>query len=69
MVHTFPKGICPKVNVVVRLEFELMYYDSAVQHFNHYTPGTIPLAQEFQCLIISILIVQGAADILPPPTF
>ena len=34
---TFPKGICPKVNVIARLEFELAYYDSAVQRFNHYT--------------------------------
>ena len=22
-VHTFPKGICPKVNVIARLEYEL----------------------------------------------
>ena len=35
-VHTFPKGICPKVNVIARLEYELAYYDSAVQRFNHY---------------------------------
>ena len=27
-VHTFPKGICPKVNVIARLEYELAYYDS-----------------------------------------
>ena len=27
--HTFPKGICTKVNVIARLEFELAYYDSA----------------------------------------
>ncbi len=37
--HTFPKGICPKVNVIVRLEFELAYYDSTVHRFNHYTTG------------------------------
>ena len=36
-VHTFPKGICPKVNVIARLEFELAYNDSAVRRFNHYT--------------------------------
>ena len=36
-VHAFPKGTCPKVNIIVRLEFELAYYDSTVQHFNHYT--------------------------------
>ena len=37
--HTFPKGICPKVNVIARLEYELAYYDSAVHRFNHYTRG------------------------------
>ena len=41
-VHVFPKGIYPKVNVIVRLEFELAYYDSAVECFNHYTPDTPP---------------------------
>ena len=35
-VHTFPKGIYPKVNVIARLEYELAYYDSAVHRFNHY---------------------------------
>ena len=29
-VHTFPKSICPKGNVIARLEFELAYYDSTV---------------------------------------
>ena len=42
MVHTFPKGICPKVNIIVRLEFELAYYDCAVQRFNYYTMKTPP---------------------------
>ena len=36
-VHTFSKGICPKVNVIARLEFELAYNDFAVHCFNHYT--------------------------------
>ena len=31
------EGICPKVNVIARLEF-----DFAVQRFNHYTRGTLP---------------------------
>ena len=35
-----PLGICPKVNVITRLEFELAYYDSAVHRFNHYTTRT-----------------------------
>ena len=33
MIHTFPKGICPKVNVIARLEYEL-------HRFNHYTTRT-----------------------------
>ena len=48
----FPKGICPKVNVIARLEFELAYYDSAVHRFNHYTTRTPPLIP----LIIFVLI-------------
>ena len=39
-VHNFPKGICPKVNVIARREYELGYYDSAVHRFNHYTTRT-----------------------------
>ena len=38
-VYIFPKGICPKVNIIAQLELELAYYDSAVQHFNCYTTG------------------------------
>ena len=41
-VFNFPDGICPKVNIIARLEFELVYYDSAVQRFNHYTTKTSP---------------------------
>ena len=41
-VHTFPKDICPKVNVIARLEYGLAYYNSAVYHFNHYTTRTPP---------------------------
>ena len=42
-IHTFPKSICPKVNVNARLEFELDYYDSAAYRFNHYTTRTPPV--------------------------
>ena len=41
-VYNFPKGICQKVNVFARLEFELVYYDSVTQHFNHYAKKTFP---------------------------
>ena len=40
----FLKGICPKVNMISRLEFELAYYHSTVQSFNHYTTITPPLS-------------------------
>ena len=43
VVHTFLKSICPEVNVRSRLDFELAYYDSAVNRFNHYTTRTLPL--------------------------
>ena len=43
LFHAFPKVICSKVNVIALLEFELAYYDSAVQRFNHYTTGTSPV--------------------------
>ena len=36
MVHTFLKGVSPKVNII---EFELAYYDVTVQCFNPYTTG------------------------------
>ena len=39
-VHSFPKGICLNVNVTVRLECELAYYDSVVHRFNRYTTRT-----------------------------
>ena len=31
-VHTFPKSINPKVNVIVQLEFELVVYNVKVIH-------------------------------------
>ena len=39
-VDAFSKGINPKVNIIAWQEFELIYYDVAVQHINHYTMGT-----------------------------
>ena len=44
-IYTFPKGICPKVNVIVRLEFELAYNDSTIHRFNHYTTRTPPVTR------------------------
>ena len=39
-IHTFPKVISPKVNLIARLDFERAYYDYAVQHISHYVTGS-----------------------------
>ena len=36
-VYAFPNVISPKVNVIAQLEFELTYYEVAIQHANHNT--------------------------------
>ena len=41
-VHTFPKGIFPKVIIIARLEYEFAYYNSGVKRFNPYTTRTLP---------------------------
>ena len=42
-VHTFLKGICPKVNVIARLEYEIAYNDSAVHRFKQLLHEPPPL--------------------------
>ena len=37
--RTFPKDYSPKVNVIVRLGFELTYYAIAIQHISLYVTG------------------------------
>ena len=34
-VHAFPKSRRPKANVTAQLDFELVYYNVAVQHISH----------------------------------
>ena len=34
--NTFPKGICPKVNVIERLDLELAYFAVAIHYLNNY---------------------------------
>ena len=41
-VHTFPKSISLKGSIIARLEFELIYYNVAVQHIINYTMRTPP---------------------------
>ena len=47
-------GISLKLNVIARLEFELVFYDIAEQHVSHYTTGTYPNGFKYfyQILII-----------------
>ena len=46
-VHAFSESICPKVNILARLEFELANYDVADQQVCYYAPWTVPL-----CLLL-----------------
>ena len=41
-ISTFIKGISSKLNVMVRLEFELGYYDVAAQEIRLYAKGSPP---------------------------
>ena len=50
-VHTFPEGINPKVNVKVRLGFELVCSDIIIQHISHYVTGTNPTCE---CVCASV---------------
>ena len=56
-VHTFPNGICPKVNVIARLEYELAYYDSAVHRFNHEdTPSDWASVYTYVCVYVRVCV-------------
>ena len=41
-VHAFSDGICPKVNIIVGLEFALAYFKAAIHRINHYAIGMTP---------------------------
>ena len=45
-VHTFPKDINPKVNLITCLEFKIAYYDVPDQHVNHYVTEIHDVAVE-----------------------
>ena len=52
-VHTFSKGICPKVNVIAWLEFKIACYDVAVQHISDYAmrPTWSKVMKKFKILV------------------
>ena len=35
-IRAYPNGINSKVNLIVRLEFELTYFETAIQYFSNY---------------------------------
>ena len=42
ILRSVKEEVCPKVNVIARLEYELAYYNPAVHRFNYYTMRTPP---------------------------
>ncbi len=40
--NTFLKRICQKVNIITRMDFELTYFKTIIQHFSNYITGTSP---------------------------
>ena len=51
------------MDIIVWLEFEFAYYNSAVQHFNHYTMGT-PFWLVVPLLTFTLLLWWICAEIL-----
>ena len=57
--------MCPKVNVMAQLEFELAYYDPAVHRFNHYATTThTPLDTWFWNINITGIVRFGVVGAL-----
>ena len=42
MVHSFPKGINPKIDITAQMELKLVYQDDTVQHLSHSLRGLLP---------------------------
>ena len=56
------KGICSKVNVIARMEFELAYFETAVHHFSHYatrpSSSRIWPLKRITCTTLQLLIFE-----------
>ena len=68
-VHTFPKGIWLKVNVMRRLEFELAYYNVVILHISHSASGIPPMdfrisVNDFQLDIFQFTNITFESNIL-----
>ena len=60
---SFPKGICPKVNVIAWLEYELAYYDSVSQRVNHYAMRTHPIILGVLDIILNFIWWWGSISL------
>ena len=56
-VHTVSKGICPKVNVIARLEYELTYYDLTITPRGHPLSNVVSWGTSIIIIIIIIIIL------------
>ena len=62
-VDTF-SVISPNMNVIVRLECELVYNDITVQHVSHYATGTIPFSINRKNKFFDIVIFLPSLNLL-----
>ena len=58
--HTFTKGISPKLDSVLRPEFELANYNIAVQHISHNTMATsFKISKHFIKMIMIVFLFRS----------
>ena len=62
-VHTFPKGISLKVNIIVELEFEFTYYKVMSQHVNHYAMENPQSTGNISCLAYSQCMLKAPVPV------
>ena len=61
-VHIFPKVICPKVNEIEQVEFELAYHDSTLPCLNHYTTRTSTKIMGFTTFLMELAFLRMLTD-------
>ena len=54
-VHTFSKGISPKVNVLAWLEFELASFETSVMLFSHFATLTLLFIDTVSALLSFVI--------------
>ena len=52
-IHTFSKSISSKVSVIAQLEFKIVYFKTAVQHFSRYAMGS---PRKYMCICYFVYI-------------